>query len=90
MFKGLVASVLASVLFGALYYLAPALVPLDGEQIFAWRVLCTLPFTTLLLLWRGDGVKVKALIARAVHQPGFALAVLFSAAMLGGQLWLFL
>ena len=45
------ASVLASLLFGAIYYLSPFLAPLDGEQIFGWRVLLTLPFTTALLLW---------------------------------------
>ncbi len=44
--KGLAASIAASVLFGAMYYVAPFLAPLDGEQIFGWRVLATLPFTT--------------------------------------------
>lgn len=34
MFKGVVVSVLASVLFASLYYLSPFLAPLDGEQIF--------------------------------------------------------
>lgn len=90
MLKGLIASVSASILFGVLYYLAPALMPLDGEQIFGWRVLCTLPFTTALLLWRGDTIKVLLMFKRVWRKPTFALALLFSAAMLGGQLWLFL
>ena len=64
MFKGIVASVLASVLFGAIYYLSPFLAPLGGEEIFGWRVLCTLPFTTALLLWRGEGAQVRALWQR--------------------------
>ena len=51
--QGIVASVLASVLFGAIYYLSPFLAPLDGEQIFGWRVLVTLPLTTVLVRWRG-------------------------------------
>ncbi len=89
-FKGLIASVSASFLFGVLYYIAPALAPLDGEQIFGWRVLSTLPFTTLLLLWRKDAIKVLLLLKRVARHPPFALALLLSAALLGSQLWLFL
>ena len=73
-----------------MYYLAPALAPLDGEQIFGWRVLCTLPFTTALLLARGQWPGVRLLAARAWRQPLLALGLLASAAMLGVQLWLFL
>ena len=90
MFKGLAASVAASVLFGALYYLAPLLAPLDGEQIFGWRVLCTLPFTTVLLLAQGQWPRVRLLALRAWRQPLLALGLAGSAAMLGVQLWLFL
>ncbi|MBS0509191.1 MAG: EamA family transporter RarD [Proteobacteria bacterium] len=90
MFKGLVASVVASVLFGAMYYLAPALAPLDGEQIFGWRVLATLPFTTALLLALGQWRRVRLLVRRVQRQPSFALGLLASAALLGVQLWLFL
>jgi len=87
---GLVASVVASVLFGAMYYLAPQLAPLDGEQIFGWRVLATLPFTTVLLLALGQGRRVRLLLLRVRRQPLLGLALLGSAAMLGAQLWLFL
>ena len=90
MFKGVVASVIASVLFGAMYYLAPHLRPLDGEQIFGWRVLATLPFTTALLLALGQGRRVGQLLRRAQRAPALAVGLLASAAMLGVQLWLFL
>ncbi len=60
-FKGIVASVVASFLFGAIYYLSPWLAPLAGEEIFGWRVLCTLPFTTLLLWGRGEAAQLRAL-----------------------------
>ncbi|MBS0466245.1 MAG: EamA family transporter RarD, partial [Proteobacteria bacterium] len=90
MFKGLVASVVASVLFGAMYYLAPELAPLDGEQIFGWRVLATLPFTTVLLLALGQWRRVRLLARRVQRQPWFAIGLLASAALLGVQLWLFL
>jgi chloramphenicol-sensitive protein RarD len=88
--KGLAASLIASVLFGALYYMAPLLAPLDGEQIFGWRVLCTLPFTTALLLAMGQWERVAALGRRVRRQPLLALGLLGSAAMLGVQLWIFL
>lgn len=90
MFKGLAASIAASVLFGALYYLAPALAPLDGEQLFGWRMLCTLPFTTALLLTLGQWRRVRLLAARVARQPLLALGLLANAALLGVQLWLFL
>ncbi len=90
MFKGVVVSVLASVLFAALYYLSPFLQPLDGEQIFGWRVLVTLPFTTALLFWRREAAAVAAMLRRAMERPVFALQLLLSAALLGVQLWIFM
>ena len=90
MLKGLAASVIASCLFGALYVLAPWLAPLDGEQVFGWRVLSTLPFTTALLLLRGQWPQVQALLLRARQEPLWGLGLLASAALMGVQLWLFL
>jgi len=90
--KGLLASLIASVLFGLLYYAAPLLAPLDGEQIFGWRILATLPFTTLLLLTQKKGVsrRLGVLMQRVQRQPLLALALLGNAALLGLQLWLFM
>jgi chloramphenicol-sensitive protein RarD len=88
--KGIAASVLASVLFGAIYYLSPLLMPLDGEQIFGWRVALTWPFTTALLLWRGQGGRVVALLAQARVNWAYGLTLLVCAALLGLQLWLFM
>ena len=90
MIKGITASVLASVLFGGVYYLSPFLAPLDGEQIFGWRVLLTLPFTTALLLWRGEGARLRQMWRDVQRGPRHALYLLLSAAMLGVQLWLFM
>ncbi len=90
MIKGIVASVLASVLFGAIYYLSPLFTPLDAEQIFGWRVLLTLPFTTILALWLGEWPAVRALVQRARRSLTIACLILASAAMLGAQLWLFM
>lgn len=90
MLKGIVASVLASVLFGAIYYLSPWLQPLDGEQIFGWRVLVTLPFTSLLLLASGEGRWLRVVWQRVKAAPRLGWLLLASAAMLGVQLWLFM
>ena len=90
MIKGIAASVLASVLFSGIYFLSPFLAPLDGEQIFGWRVLVTLPFTTALLLWRGEGTRLRQLWHSVRQAPRSALGLLLSAAMLGVQLWLFM
>ena len=90
MFKGVVVSVLASVLFASLYYLSPFLAPLDGEQIFGWRVLVTLPFTTALLFALKEVAAVRALLARALAQPRFGLLLVLSSAFLGVQLWIFM
>lgn len=90
MFKGVVVSVLASVLFASLYYLSPFLTPLDGEQIFGWRVLVTLPFTTALLFALKEVAAVRALLARALAQPHFGLLLVLSSALLGVQLWIFM
>ena len=76
MLKGLAASVIASFLFGALYLLAPWLAPLDGEQVFGWRILSTLPFTTALLLLRGQWPQVQALLLRARQEPLWGLGLL--------------
>lgn len=90
MLKGVVASVLASVLFGCIYWISPFLAPLGGEEIFGWRVLATLPFTTLLLVWRGEWHQVRHIAARVRARPLLGAALLLSAAMVGVQLWLFM
>lgn len=90
MFKGVLASVFASVLFGAIYFISAHLEPLNGEQIFGWRVLINLPLTTLLLLWRKEVGRALVFLRRAVTQPRWALMLLFSSAMLGTQMWLFM
>lgn len=88
--RGVALSVLASVLFGAMYYLSALLAPLDGEQIFGWRMLLTVPLLALFLLWGGDWQLVRATVARLRQEPVLWLVLPASAALLGVQLWLFL
>ena len=50
MIKGIALSVIASILFGVMYYYTSTLTPLDGEQVFGWRTLLTVPFLTLFMM----------------------------------------
>jgi len=71
--------------------MAPLLAPLDGEQVFGWRILATIPFTTLLLLYHKEARKRFAVLTRRVQrQPWLLLGLLGSSSMLGLQLWLFM
>jgi chloramphenicol-sensitive protein RarD len=88
--RGVALSVLASILFGAMYFLSARLAPLDGEQIFGWRMLLTVPLLTLFLLWSGDWYLVRSTLLRLRDEPLLWLVLPASAALLGLQLWLFL
>ena len=48
--KGVLASLSATCTFGGLYYYATLLAPLNGVEIFGWRIAFTLPFPTVLLI----------------------------------------
>ena len=50
MSKGIALSVFASVLFAVMYFYTSLLAPLDGEEIFGWRMLLTMPCMTLFML----------------------------------------
>lgn len=88
--KGVVLSVAASCLFAVLYYYAVLLRPLDGEQIFGWRMLLTLPALALFLSWQRAWPRVADLMRRLRREPVLWLALPLSAALLGIQLWLFM
>lgn len=90
MSAGVVLSVLASLLFGGLYYFSTLLIPLDGEHIFGWRMLLTFPFVTLFMLSAGYWPLVREIARRMRARPVLLLAQLLSSAMVGVQLWLFM
>jgi len=90
MVRGVLASVVASFLFGGMYYFSPFFAPLNGEQLFGWRMLATLPLTTCLLLYTGQGAQVQAIVRRVQCHWRLGALLLLSAALFGVQLWLFL
>ncbi|RFU49811.1 EamA family transporter RarD [Paraburkholderia sp. DHOC27] len=88
--QGIALSVGASALFALLSAYVKLLAPLSGLDIFAWRVLWTVPGALLLIALRGRWPLLRQLVARAVRQPQVAVALIASAVMLGLQLWVFL
>ncbi len=87
--RGVSASVVASVLFGVLFFIPPLLAPLDANEVLGWRVIATIPVVTVLLLatrlW-SDVVRVAGLLrARLRLVP----VLLLDGALLALQLWLF-
>ena len=90
MTRGVALSVFASMLFALLYYYASLLHPLNGEVVFGWRMLLTLPCVGLFLLYSGEWRLVAELLARAKRQPVLWFGLPLSAALVGVQLWIFM
>ncbi|WP_024695429.1 EamA family transporter RarD [Pseudomonas syringae] len=90
MYKGVVLSVLASMLFGVMYFYTSLMKPLDGQEIFGWRMLLTVPCATLFMVISGDWKLVRALAARLRQQPALFFGLLLSSVLLGAQLLIFM
>ncbi|TAL99170.1 MAG: EamA family transporter RarD [Paraburkholderia sp.] len=88
--RGIALSVGASALFALLSAYAKLLAPLTGLDIFAWRIIWTVPGALLLIALRGRLPALRELALRAVSQPRIGFALVVSAALLGVQLWVFL
>lgn len=88
--RGITLSVSASILFATMSAYTQWLSPLSGLDLFAWRVLWTLPVLLALLLWRGLGAALLDAIGQMLRRPLLGLYFLSLAAMLGLQAWLFL
>ena len=90
MLRGILISLLASFLFGYMYYFSTLLKPLSGTDIFGYRMIFTFPFVVFAVLM----FKQKnALLERLKHiknQPYFAFSYLFCGVLMGFQMWLFL
>ncbi len=90
MSKGIISSVLASCLFAVMYGYTSLLTPLDGEEIFGWRILLTLPCLTLFMLVSKDWKLVGGLLGRVRQAPMLLLGMVGTSWLMGVQLWLFL
>lgn len=83
-------SLAASLLFAVLYYYTSLLAPLNGEQIFGWRLLLTVPALAGLILLAGEWPKVTAILFRLRREPLLWLALPLTSLLLCIQLWLFM
>ncbi|MCS4064135.1 chloramphenicol-sensitive protein RarD [Pseudomonas putida] len=81
---------MASCLFAVMYFYTSLLTPLDGEEIFGWRTLLTLPCLTLFMLVSKDWKRVGELLARVKRTPVLLLGMVGTSWLMGVQLWLFL
>ncbi|RRV07366.1 EamA family transporter RarD [Pseudomonas sp. v388] len=90
MYKGVMLSVSASVLFGVMYFYTSLMKPLTGEEIFGWRMLLTVPFATLFMLVSGDWQLARGLAARLMQNPTLVFGLLLSSLLLGVQLLMFM
>ncbi len=88
--RGLTLSVAASALFALMSVYAKLLAPLTGLDIFAWRIVWTLPGALALVAMRGRFGELLRFVRRLFGERRIALMVLAGTAMLGVQLWLFL
>jgi chloramphenicol-sensitive protein RarD len=73
-----------------MYFYTSLLAPLDGEEIFGWRTLLTLPCLTLFMLVSKDWKRVGELLARVKRTPVLLLGMVGTSWLMGVQLWLFL
>jgi chloramphenicol-sensitive protein RarD len=88
--RGIALSVVASSLFALLYAYTQWLAPLSGIDIFAWRIVWTLPAAAALLAWRGQFPLLLAALRELIGHPRQALLIALTASLLGLQLWLFM
>lgn len=88
--RGIGLSVFASALFAILSGYTRLLAPLDGLDIFAWRIVGTTVAVLALIAWRRGGAQLRSAGAELFGDPAKCIALVAMAAMLGIQQWLFL
>ena len=85
--RGVAMSVFASFVFAIIPGYALYLAPLDGVQVFAQRVLWSLPAVFILLIVAGRAAALKQAVLRLVREPLLILALILTTVLLGVQ-WL--
>ncbi|MCU1719671.1 EamA family transporter RarD [Pseudomonas sp. 5P_3.1_Bac2] len=88
--RGVGLSLLASVLFAVVPGYVQQLSPLDGLQVFAQRVLWSIPAVMLLVLVSGQWPDFRLACARLRREPLLLVALPLAALLMGVQWFLFL
>ncbi|QLB12112.1 chloramphenicol-sensitive protein RarD [Bisgaardia hudsonensis] len=90
MLKGIAFSLLASCLFGYIYYFSVLLLPLKGEDILGYRVIFTIPFSLLAVFLFKQKYMLVSHLKRIQSNPSLILAFMLNSAIIGFEMWLFL
>jgi chloramphenicol-sensitive protein RarD len=88
--RGIALAVVATTLFALLSVYTRVLRPLDGLDIFAWRIVWTVPGALLLVCLRGRRAPFEGLVRASLREPLKGLMLVSASALLGLQLWLFM
>ncbi len=89
MVKGVVFSILASCLFGVVYYYPVLLNPLSVIDIFCWRLLMSFPAILLLVAIQNQWQTLFDLALRIKNQPCLLIGLIFSSGLLAIQMLIF-
>ncbi|SMC19544.1 chloramphenicol-sensitive protein RarD [Andreprevotia lacus DSM 23236] len=88
--RGVLLSVTASCVFAALGWYTVLLTPLAGIDIYAWRVVWTVPAMLLVLALLRHGPRLRTMLGRLRHEKRLWLALPVCALLLAIQQWLFM
>jgi chloramphenicol-sensitive protein RarD len=89
MIKGVALSILASCLFGLLYYYPVLLQPLSVVDIFCWRLLTSFPAIVILIFIEKQWSSISDLLTRIKKQPSLLVGLFFSSFLLTIQMLIF-
>lgn len=90
--RGIAAVLLSNVLFGILYLYSSFMKPMQGTDVFAWRMMAMLVALTVMMQLSG-GWKALAKYTKhmqSTHKVLNALLFVGSTAVVGGNLWIFM
>lgn len=86
--RGLISSLFASILFGAMFFLAGT-VDAAAEAVFGWRMLVTAACFAIALLWPSSRRALAELWTTLRRAPWMPLILVATSALVGVQMWLF-
>ncbi|MGO1544948.1 MAG: EamA family transporter RarD [Gulosibacter sp.] len=87
--SGVIASILASASFAALFGVPGMLTGLDPFATFAWRVLAALPFLVVILFALRQWPQMRLLMQRFRKHPGLIGILVLDSLLFGVQVFLF-
>lgn len=88
--KGIMLSVLSSVIFAIMYAYTLVLEDFSGEEIYAWRIILTASFVTIMLSLTKEWKNVCRIFENSKSSIVLIIARVICAAILGFQMWLFM